>query len=286
MEADSAGGTVELAYLAPTARRAIRERSTSPCASASRDRSSSARWRGGRTGRRRSASPTTATTTSAAAGRCRTTCSGSTRPEYTLTDAEQIPTGEIRPVEGTRLDFTPSARSATRPSTTTWCCAPTATRRKPAARVFCPRTGSRLALVTGEPGIQAFDAPTMTIDTPGHDGRSYGRFAGLCLEAQHFPDSLHRPDWPSIIRDAGQALRAAAGRGDRADEVAAVLRARERGAEPRSGPLVPELLEPAQDKELGPVEAGRRAPVAAAQPGDLPGKTGRPPSAPATAGWT
>ena len=39
----------------------------------------------------------------------------------------------------------------------------------------------------------------MTIGTPGHDGRSYGPFAGLCLEAQHFPDSLHQPDWPSII---------------------------------------------------------------------------------------
>jgi len=40
----------------------------------------------------------------------------------------------------------------------------------------------------------------MTITAPGHDGQTYGPFAGLCLEAQHFPDSLNRPGWPSIVR--------------------------------------------------------------------------------------
>ena len=41
--------------------------------------------------------------------------------------------------------------------------------------------------------------PSMTIAAPGHDGQSYGPYAGFCLEAQHFPDSLHHPDWPSIV---------------------------------------------------------------------------------------
>ena len=57
----------------------------------------------------------------------------------------------------------------------------------------------RLELWTDEPGLQLFDASAMTIAAPGHDGQSYGPFAGLCLEAQHFPDSLHHPDWPSIV---------------------------------------------------------------------------------------
>ena len=30
-------------------------------------------------------------------------------------------------------------------------------------------------------------------------GRCTGRIAGLCLEAQHYPDSLHHPEWPSIV---------------------------------------------------------------------------------------
>ena len=33
----------------------------------------------------------------------------------------------------------------------------------------------------------------MTIETTGHDGQRYGPHAGLCLEAQHLPDSLHHP---------------------------------------------------------------------------------------------
>ena len=57
-----------------------------------------------------------------------------------------------------------------------------------------------LELWTAEPGLQVFDAFAMTIAAAGHDGQEYGPFAGLCLEAQHFPDSLHHPDWPSIVR--------------------------------------------------------------------------------------
>ena len=33
----------------------------------------------------------------------------------------------------------------------------------------------------------------------GLDGTHYGPFGGLCLEAQRYPDSLNRPDWPSVI---------------------------------------------------------------------------------------
>jgi aldose 1-epimerase len=72
----------------------------------------------------------------------------------------------------------------------------------PAASVTCPRSNLRLQLWTDEPGLQLFDAARMVIEAPGHGGERYGRFAGLCLEAQHFPDSLHHPDWPSIIRSA------------------------------------------------------------------------------------
>ena len=38
----------------------------------------------------------------------------------------------------------------------------------------------------------------MTIEVPGLDGQTYGPYSGLCLE-RDFPDSLHNPDWPSII---------------------------------------------------------------------------------------
>ncbi len=125
--------------------------------------------------------------------------------EYTETDAALIPTGRLAPVEGTALDFrapraigeaAPEVRSlddnlvldaARDPS-------------RPSATVECPRTGLTLRLWTREPGLQVFNAATQSIAAVGHDRARYGAFSGLCLEAQHFPDSLHHPDWPSILR--------------------------------------------------------------------------------------
>jgi aldose 1-epimerase len=120
--------------------------------------------------------------------------------EYTPTDADLIPKGEIRPLEGTPLDFLTEREIGDTRLDQNVVLAPGRDRKKPAARARCPRTGMRLELWTDEPGLQLFDAPEMTIAATGHDGQHYGPFAGLCLEAQHFPDSVHNPDWPSIIR--------------------------------------------------------------------------------------
>jgi aldose 1-epimerase len=119
---------------------------------------------------------------------------------YTPTDAELIPTGEIRPLDGTPLDFSSEREIGDTPIDSNLVLSPERDRKKPAARARCPRTGRTLEIWTDEPALQLFDAPEMTIATPGHDGQSYGPFAGLCLEAQHFPDSVHHPDWPSILR--------------------------------------------------------------------------------------
>ena len=123
---------------------------------------------------------------------------------YTPTGPDLIPDGTIAPVAGTRMDFT-TARSlgdsdpgrlgldhnlvldADRD------------RKAPAARVSCPRTGLNLRLWTDEPALQIYNGSDKSVAVPGHDGRKYGPYAGLCLEAQHYPDSLNRPDWPSII---------------------------------------------------------------------------------------
>lgn len=126
-------------------------------------------------------------------------------PEYTVPGPGLIPTGEIRAVAGTRYDFT-RARSLAEADPAgegydvNLVLAGGRDAGKPAARADCPRTGLRLELWTAEPGLQLYDSAGVTIPAPGHDGARYGPFGGLCLEAQHFPDSLHQPDWPSIIR--------------------------------------------------------------------------------------
>lgn len=121
-------------------------------------------------------------------------------PDYTPVDAELIPTGEIRSVEGTALDFREPREIGDADIDHNLVLDPGRDVAKPSATLFCPRTEVTLALTTAEPALQVFDAARMEIAVPGLDGRRYGRFAGLCLEAQHFPDSVHHPEWPSIIR--------------------------------------------------------------------------------------
>jgi aldose 1-epimerase len=119
--------------------------------------------------------------------------------DYTPTDAELIPDGEIRPLADTAFDFSTEREIGDTRLDMNVVLTPGRDRKRPAARAWCPRTEMQLELWTDEPGLQLFDASEMTIAVPGHDGQEYGPFAGFCLEAQHFPDSMNHPEWPSIL---------------------------------------------------------------------------------------
>jgi aldose 1-epimerase len=121
-------------------------------------------------------------------------------PDYTPVGPDLIPDGTIRSVADTGLDFTTPHEIGDADLDHNLVLRAGRDPEQPAARVTCRRTGRRLELWTGEPGLQLFDAARMVIGTPGHEGQRYGAFAGLCLEAQRFPDSLNRPDWPRIVR--------------------------------------------------------------------------------------
>ncbi|TPE53701.1 aldose epimerase family protein [Amaricoccus solimangrovi] len=124
--------------------------------------------------------------------------------EITVLDAESIPTGEIRAVEGTRYDFLePREIEASDPGREgldiNYVLRPGRDQSTPAGWARCPRTGMMIRVFTDQPGLQIFDAPTMTVAAPGHGGEQYLPYAGLCFEAQHFPDTMHHPDWPGIV---------------------------------------------------------------------------------------
>lgn len=125
-------------------------------------------------------------------------------PTYTPVDETQIPLGTFADVEGTVLDFRtertvgevdPQREGADHNLVLD----PNRDPHAPAAELTAPGTGLQLRLWTDQPGVQLFTAKPMQIAHPGHDRALYGPFGGLCLEPQHFPDSLNRPDWPSII---------------------------------------------------------------------------------------
>jgi aldose 1-epimerase len=52
---------------------------------------------------------------------------------------------------------------------------------------------------TTEPGIQFYSGNFLNGQFSGHDGMKYEKYYGLCLEAQHFPDSPNKPQFPSTV---------------------------------------------------------------------------------------
>ena len=124
-------------------------------------------------------------------------------------DAENIPTGELRNVEGTPMDFrAPKAigRDINIPYEPlefqggydhNWevFCSPCAILRD-------PDSGREMAVATDCPGIQ-FYAGNFLNET-GKGGVTYGFRQGVALETQFYPDSVHHPEWPQPITRAGE----------------------------------------------------------------------------------
>lgn len=132
----------------------------------------------------------------------------------TPSDEALIPTGEIRSVKGTALDFTTPTAIGARAQQTGL---------KPAGydhhfvlrsdgqlalagRVAEPRTGRTLEMLTTQPGVQLFTANFMDGSIVGTGGVKYPRHAGFCLETQHVPDSPNKPHFPSVVLRPGEVF--------------------------------------------------------------------------------
>ena len=75
---------------------------------------------------------------------------------------------------------------------------------KLAARVREPRSGRILEVHTTEPGIQFYTGNFLNGSVTGKHGRAYPKHGGFCLEAQHLPDAVNQPAFPSVILRPGQ----------------------------------------------------------------------------------
>ncbi len=142
--------------------------------------------------------------------------------QYTPTDETLIPTGEIAKVAGTPLDFRPQADGSTAGS------------KQPQARTIGSRiaklldtpaggydhnfvlnkpkageltkaavlrheaSGRTLTVHTTQPGVQ-FYTGNFLFGQQGKDGQTYAKQSGVCLETQHFPDSVNHANFPSVI---------------------------------------------------------------------------------------
>jgi aldose 1-epimerase len=119
---------------------------------------------------------------------------------YVVGDADLIPTGELRTVEGTPLDFRAPRAIKSRLAEVEkqrydhcYVLSGKADARglRPAARVVAPGSGRVMEVLTTQPGVQFYT----------------GNPKGLCLETQHFPDSPNRPAFPPTLLRPGETYR-------------------------------------------------------------------------------
>lgn len=129
---------------------------------------------------------------------------------YTVVDATLIPTGEIKRVDESHLDFTPERPLGAR-------AAQLGTSRRYdhnfvinraagdrslifAARAVEPRSGRIMETWTTEPGVQLYTSPLGA--HPAND-----TFGFYCFETQHYPDSVNHADFPTTILRPGETFR-------------------------------------------------------------------------------
>jgi len=133
---------------------------------------------------------------------------------YTPTNNALIPTGEIKPVKGTPLDFTTlqpiGARLAQLHNDpigydTNYVLNSGGKSLALAARVCEPGSGRVMEVHTTQPGVQLYTANFLDGSLTGKRGVAYQRHDALCLETQHFPDSVNHPVFPSVILRPGEA---------------------------------------------------------------------------------
>jgi aldose 1-epimerase len=135
---------------------------------------------------------------------------------YTPIDDTLIPTGEIAAVEGTPFDFRKFHKIGERVEKLN---------DKPgkgydhnfvlnnqggklavAAKVRDPKSGRLLTVSTTEPGVQFYGGNFLN-GAKAKAGKTYNYRSGLCLETQHYPDSVNQPKFPSVILRPGKTYK-------------------------------------------------------------------------------
>jgi aldose 1-epimerase len=138
---------------------------------------------------------------------------------FTPVDSTLIPTGELRPVEGTPFDFrssTPIGARINQPDEQlkfgngydhNWVFTRTVGEMGLLARVHEPTSGRVLEVLSTEPGLQFYSGNFLDGSIRGKGGQVYNLRDGFCMEPQHFPDSPNHRSFPPVVLKPGQVYR-------------------------------------------------------------------------------
>jgi len=128
---------------------------------------------------------------------------------YTVVDKELIPIGELRSVTGTPMDFTRPLPIGGRIENVPGgydhnYVLNSGDSLAKVAEVIDSVSGRKMEVFTNEPGIQFYSGNFLDGSITGKYGVVYRKNFGLCLEAQHFPDSPNHPEFPSTLLKPGE----------------------------------------------------------------------------------
>ncbi|MDR3060142.1 MAG: galactose mutarotase [Prevotella sp.] len=137
---------------------------------------------------------------------------------YLPTDDTAIPYGDPEPVKGTPFDFTTPHTIGERIEDDfeqlhfgkgydhTMVLDKKEGELALAVECYSPKTGIQMNISTTEPGVQIYTGNWMSGNFEGKHGHRYPMRAAVCFETQHFPDSINKPAYPSVILKPGETF--------------------------------------------------------------------------------
>jgi len=132
---------------------------------------------------------------------------------YTPVDAGLIPTGELKDVKGTPMDFTKAVPIGERIAQVeggydhNYVLRNQTGKVALAARVVEPTSGRIMEIYTDQPGVQFYSGNFLNGTVTGKGEVVYKKHAGFCLETQHYPDSPNHKDFPTVVLRPGQTYK-------------------------------------------------------------------------------
>ena len=140
--------------------------------------------------------------------------------KFTPVDKGLIPTGEIRNVKGTPFDFTKLTAIGARINQDNEQLRfgagydhnfildkSRSGALSLAGSLYDPKSGRFMKVFTTEPAMQFYSGNFLDGAIKGKQGQVYSYRSGLCLEAQHFPDSPNKSDFPSTVLNPKEEYR-------------------------------------------------------------------------------
>lgn len=139
--------------------------------------------------------------------------------KYTPSDSESIPTGEVKSVEGTPMDFREFHKVGERIDSDfdqlnnaggydhNWVINKGKERLRPCAEMYDEKSGRHITFLTTTPCAQFYTGNYVSPEQPkGKGGAAYCRRSGMCMETQYAPDAINKPQFTSTILKAGKTF--------------------------------------------------------------------------------